>query len=271
MKSFLLVILAGLASSNVLGFQAVSKRLNYRKCAVTAMQRQSFDEEKSGSLFDLIKSPGISLGAGVAGIFALLANRLSVDLEKVTDVQSRADIISVIACSALLLNVLSDQDIAARERDAVPLVGFALKEPLVGSALSTNRASAAKWLLKAALTSVPVTSVHIISGTAIIAAGGVVSSTDKGGLGQLSAVATPILNKAINNGEEVYLPDLQILPGKVEFTYLPINCQSVLILPLPDGGAVVMGTNKAKVLKLNDLNRIRSLVTIFKNLWTSSS
>ena len=271
MKSFLFIIVAGLASCSVLGFQAACRRLNYRKYAVTAMQRQSFDEEKSSSLFDLIKSPGISLGAGVVGIFALLANRLSVDLEKVTDVQSRADIISVIACSALLLNVLSDQDIAARERDAVPLVGFAFKDPLVGPTLSTNRASAAKWLLKAALASVPVTSVHIISGATIIAAGGVVSSSDKGGLGELSTGAMTILNKAINNGEEVYLPDLQILPGKVEFTYLPINCQSVLILPLPESGAVVMGTNKAKVLKLNDLNRVRSLVTIFKNLWTSST
>lgn len=54
----------------------------------------------------------------------------------------------------------------------------------------------------------------------------------------------PILQKALRLSEEVYLPDLQILPGKVEFSYLPINCQSVLILPLPDGGAVAMGTNQ---------------------------
>jgi Cofactor assembly of complex C subunit B, CCB2/CCB4 len=62
----------------------------------------------------------------------------------------------------------------------------------------------------------------------------------------------------------------QILPGKVEFTYLPINCQSVLVLPLPSGGAAVMGTNQAKVLKLNDLNRVRSVVNIYKNLVTNS-
>ena len=56
----------------------------------------------------------------------------------------------------------------------------------------------------------------------------------------------PILEKALRLSEEVYLPDLQILPGKVEFSYLPINCQSVLVLPLPGSGAVVMGTNQGK-------------------------
>jgi hypothetical protein len=54
----------------------------------------------------------------------------------------------------------------------------------------------------------------------------------------------------------------QILPGKVEFDYLPINCQSVLILPVNNGAV--------KILKLKDLNRIRSLVAIFKNLMSSS-
>ena len=60
------------------------------------------------SLLRSIQSPKLSAGAGVAGIFVLLVNRLSVDLDKVTDVQSRGDIISVVACSALLLNVLSE-------------------------------------------------------------------------------------------------------------------------------------------------------------------
>ena len=59
---------------------------------------------------------------------------------------------------------------------------------------------------------------------------------------------------------------MQILPGKIEFFYLPINCQSVVIVPLPNGQAAVMGTNQAKVLTLKDLNRIRSTVNIYKNL-----
>ena len=52
-------------------------------------------------------------------------------------------------------------------------------------------------------------------------------------LGNAGRSGMPILEKALRLSEEVYLPDLQILPGKVEFSYLPINCQSVLVLPLP--------------------------------------
>jgi hypothetical protein len=246
------------------------KRCNTYRNVQLNIQKSSFSDEKGGSFADIINSSGISLGAGVGGIFVLLANRLSVDLEAVTDVQSRADIISVIACSALLLNVLSAQDIVARERDAVPLVGFALKEPVINSSIQTSTVSAIKWIIDTVLSTVPVTSVHVIFRDSFVGIGGVTSSAEKGKLGAIvNLPKMPILSKTLNSGEEIYLPDLQILPGKVEFTYLPINCQSVLILPLPDGGAVVMATNKAKVLKLNDLNKIRSAVTIFRNLITN--
>ena len=40
-----------------------------------------------GDPFALIRSQGLSIGVGVTGIFILLGNRLSVDLDKVTDVQ----------------------------------------------------------------------------------------------------------------------------------------------------------------------------------------
>jgi hypothetical protein len=68
------------------------------------------------------------------------------------------------------------------------------------------------------------------------------------------------------------LSTLQILPGKVEFSYLPINCQSVLVVPLGDAGslrnvAVVVGTNRAKCFKFNDLNKIRSTVEVFTKLF----
>jgi hypothetical protein len=268
----LLSLVFFLIVENCVSFQknCCFKRCNTYRNVRLNIQKGSFSDEKGGSFADIINSSGISLGAGVGGIFVLLANRLSVDLEAVTDVQSRADIISVIACSALLLNVLSAQDIVARERDAVPLVGFALKEPVINSSIQTSTVSAIKWIIDTVLSTVPVTSVHVIFRDSFVGIGGVTSSAEKGKLGAIvNLPKMPILSKTLNSGEEIYLPDLQILPGKVEFTYLPINCQSVLILPLPDGGAVVMATNKAKVLKLNDLNKIRSAVTIFRNLITN--
>lgn len=218
-----------------------------------------------------IKSPALSLGAGVAGIFILLANRLTQDMDKVTDVHSRADIISVVACSALLLNVLSEQDIVARDREPVALVGFALKVPLIDEQAlpSVAQHEATRWYIQSVLDATPATSVHVLIAGAVVGRGGVLGQGDSRTPG-LDLPSMSILRKTLTQGEEVYLPDLQILPGKVEFTYLPINAQSVLILPLEAGSAVVVATNQAKALKVGDLGRIRALTAIFRKLTSSA-
>ena len=227
------------------------------------------DKEDSTSLSMLLESPALSIGAGVGGILLLLINRLGLGFDIISDMQSRADIIAVIGCSALLLNVLSEQDITARNRDPVPLVGFALKNPLIADDLSPSLKAAVEWCINTILQTTPVTSVHVLSPTsAVWGRGGVVGQGDDRTSSSLkNSDKMPILQKTLKLSEEVYLPDLQILPGKVEFGYLPINVQSVLLLPLPNGGAVAMGTNQAKVLKLKDLNRIRSCVAIFRSFF----
>ena len=64
--------------------------------------------------------------------------------------------------------------------------------------------------------------------------------------------------------KESYLPTLQALPGKVEFTYLPANAQEALILPVtrPSGNdgenvgwyyAVVLGGDTAKSFAPRDI------------------
>lgn len=257
MRALLLLALAAA------GVQALSKMAACRKGMPLPVRGR-------GALAPLeaqaLKTPGLSIGAGVAGIFILLANRLSVDLDRITDVQSRADIISVVACSALLLNVLSEQDIVARDREAVPLVGFALKSPVV----SGDQQAATKWYIDAILQGTPATSVHVVRDSLVVGRGGVIGQGDPRTSGALAQAdggvpmnRMTILQKVLQGGEEVYLPDLQILPGKVEFTYLPINAQSVVILPLPDG-AVVVATNQAKVFKVADLSRLRALTAVFR-------
>ena len=219
------------------------------------------DESPRTSLLQSIRSPGLSTGAGVTGIFVLLANRLSVDLDKVTDVQSRADIISVVACSALLLNVLSDSDIEARDRSPVPLMGYALPSPLLaeGEALNAMQRNTALWAIESILKTTPATSVHIVRNEKqVVARGGVIGLRDDKAPSFTLDPNMSIFDKAITQGEEVYLPDLQILPGKIEFNFLPANAQSLVILPLQAaGGAVVISTNQAKVMRLNDLQKIR--------------
>jgi hypothetical protein len=251
---------------------AISRQWNDDSNAIrrtaTAHQMMSIeDNDESTSLATFLESPILSIGAGVGGIVLLLINRLGLGFDIISDVQSRADIIAVIGCSALLLNVLSEQDITARNRDPVPLVGFALKSPLIAEDLNPKLKVAVEWCVNTILQTTPVTSVHVISPASTVwGRGGVVGQGDDRTTSSLKGIdKMPILQKTLKLSEEVYLPDLQILPGKVEFSYLPINVQSVLLLPLPNGGAVAMGTNQAKVLKVKDLNRIRSCVAIFRS------
>ena len=181
------------------------------------MKQSNFeDEEEPKSLSDIINNPAISIGAGVAGIFVLLANRLSFG-DIVSDVQSRADIISVIACSALLLNVLSEQDITARTRDAVPLVGYALKNPQIQPELSAvggidaSKLNSLSWCINSILKTTPATSAHIILDDRFLARGGVVGTADDRVVFDVKNIEKmPILQKTLKLGEEIYLPDLQV-------------------------------------------------------------
>jgi hypothetical protein len=225
------------------------------------------------SIFQIANNPKLTIGAGSLGFFILLVNRLLLPLEAVPDTQSRADIISVLACSALLLNVFSEQEFDTRERDAVALFGYSLEQPMLDSSIPKENKDSILWAIKTLLGQTPSTSVHVFSGSNVLGRGGVIGYTDQRAP-SIDISSMGILKKSMNNKEEVYLPDLQILPGKVEFSYLPLNAQSVLIVPfttLSKAGAVVVTTNQAKVLKVNDLNRIRSVVEMLDRSLSSSS
>ena len=208
-----------------------------------------------------------SLALGAIGILTVLINRLSIPLEGVSDIQSRSDIIAVISCSALLLAGLSEKDVVIRERDTVPLLGYALKTPLLSQTISVDRRNTLTRSIEAIISNTPVTSVHILSNNSFIARGGVISATDDRQNSIINTSKMTILIDSINNKEEIYLPDLQILPGKIEFSYLPINIQSVLICPFQSiKGGIIMSTNKAKSITLKDLIKIRSLTSLIEKL-----
>lgn len=52
----------------------------------------------------------------------------------------------------------------------------------------------------------------------------------------------------------------QTLPGKIEFDYLPENCQAVLMLPVLEASAVVViGTNRARAFTPKDIAWMKGL------------
>ena len=184
---------------------------NVMKPSTRIQQTSLINEDgEAPSLSKLFNSPILSIGAGAGGMILLLINRLGLDVMMVSDVQSRADIIAVIGCSALLLNVLSEQDISARNRDPVPLVGYALKVPLIAEGMLPSVSSAISWCINTVLQTTPVTSVHIIEGSKVLGRGGVIGSGDDRTSILQNIEKMPILGKTLQLGEEVYLPDLQV-------------------------------------------------------------
>lgn len=245
--------------SSIRALRLMRPHQDYRRSLVLCLQKEE-------TWLDTIKNPVTSLTAGGVGVMIILFNRLGIDLDKVTDVQSRADILAVVACSAVLLNALSETEVEARERDAVALVGYSLRKPLVAST-RTERASSLEWLSRTLLNTTPATSVHLIDADGCVACrAGVVGQGDDLDREAIDMGSRPILGKCLSQREEVYLPDLQILPGKVEFSYLPINCQSVMILPWDATGAAIIATNKAKSLKLVDIAKIRASLAVAETL-----
>ena len=254
------------ALGNSTGFLA-PQNIRFGKSSSSLRKRPSTDLQMGSSVSSVLRNPTTSLILGGAGLGVILVNRLSIELEQVSMIQSRADIISVIACSALLLNALSESEVQMRDRDAVTLSGFSLQNPVLNKvALADNNSEKLKWVCRMVVEAAEwITSVHIITQEGVMARYGVVTSGDNGSVTEipLAKVDGPILKKAFGEaGEEVYLPDLQILPGRVEFLkYLPNNCQCVVVVPTPDG-AVVVGSNRAKSITESDIDRVRAVLSL---------
>ena len=53
----------------------------------------------------------------------------------------------------------------------------------------------------------------------------------------------PILQRVLDKQKPIYLVNLSIYPGRVEFDYLPENTQGVICQPLGDRAALILAAN----------------------------
>ncbi|MEL7227716.1 MAG: cofactor assembly of complex C subunit B, partial [Cyanobacteria bacterium J06576_12] len=66
----------------------------------------------------------------------------------------------------------------------------------------------------------------------------------RGVLGPESAlVPGTIVKRVLEKQKPVYLVNLSLYPGRVEFSYLPENTQGVICQPLGDKGVLILGAN----------------------------
>ena len=190
----------------------------------------------------------IPLLAGSLGGALLLFNRLTTP--QLTESQARSDVLGVILSGVLILVGLIWQQIQPRSPDAVTLEGEEGLEfhPNLSDSLKTELA----WASHLLLTNTVTKSLVIYHQDQVLLRRGI--------LGQKSQV-TPgkILQRVLNTQKPVYLVNLTLYPGKIEFDYLPRNTQGVICQPLGGNGAMILGANVPRSYTKQDENWIEGI------------
>lgn len=167
----------------------------------------------------------------LAGILLLINRLLTVQL---TDFQARSDALGVIEAAVLILVGLIWQQIQPRSPDTVTLIGeegFELAQHLPQE-VQTELA----WASHLLLTNTVTRSLLVYDRGQTILRRGV--------LGQNSQVQPgTILQRVLDTQKSIYLVNLNLYPGKIEFDYLPENTQGVICQPIGDRGVLILGAN----------------------------
>ncbi|KAL9187371.1 hypothetical protein ACHAXT_001474 [Thalassiosira profunda] len=244
-----------------------------------------------------------SLLLGSAGILLLLLNRLvSFPEDAVYEAsRSRVDLLGVFAAGSVLLNGITKLDVESVQAERVALEGVNEDEVVwtEGSKClqsSEKFRSTAEWALASFLRCSPARTAVLLAACpeegqrwTPIATMGIVPTDPDLRKAIPEGTTTPILDRMLRNDgsikggtvggtdvlgatrkgpKESYLPTLQALPGRVEFTYLPGNAQEVLLLPVqgPTEGAVdgryyavVLGGDTAKSFAPRDIAWCREI------------
>jgi hypothetical protein len=196
--------------------------------------------------------------------------------------RSRIDLLGVFAAGSVLLNGITKLDVTSVQSERVALEGLPVDNIvwIDREGYSDEKGeftTTTEWALASLIKCSPARTAVLLSNNGgenkwkPVAMTGVLHP-DKGMQQSLpNDQSTPILNRmkrydtssidtksgsvagsssiGRNKGpKESYLPTLQALPGKVEFTYLPTNTQEVLVLPVPTRGAEEGGKCLALVL-----------------------
>lgn len=171
----------------------------------------------------------------VVGIVAgtlLMINRLVTP--ELTNSQSRSDALGVIISALLILTGLLWQRIQPKPPDAVTLVGpegFELA-PDLPDLVTTELA----WASHLLLTNTVTKSIVVWHEGKVLLRRGILGTNPE---------VTPgaIVQRVLQTQKPVYLVNLNLYPGKVEFDYLPENTQGVICQPIGQQGVMILGAN----------------------------
>jgi hypothetical protein len=149
---------------------------------------------------------------------------------------------------------VSPQDLKPKEADSVTQIGDFVQE----FGLTKKEAlSGVRWMCESIITAHKSTaSVLVCMNGQTLARVGVMGAEKEVG----EAWEAPILAKARREGGHLFLPALQNLPGRVEFSYLPQNCQAALLIPFQESaGVVIIGSSRARSFTEKDIAWIQAI------------
>lgn len=182
----------------------------------------------------------LPLFVGILGGTLLLINRALTPALSTS--QSRSDALGIILSALLILTGLLWQQAQPKPPEVVELEGeegFDLEESLP-EPVKLELA----WLSKLLLTNTSTKSLVIWYDDQVIARRGVLTETEMEEPGI-------IVERVMDTEKPVYLVDLKLYPGRIEFNYLPKNIQGLICHPLPDlredgeesRGAMILAAN----------------------------
>jgi len=206
----------------------------------------------------------LPLVVGGLGAVLLLVNRLFT--VEITNSQARGDVLGVVLSAVLILTGLIWQQVQPKTPDTVELIGeegFEIS-PDLPQVVKTELAWASHLLLTNTVTR---SLLVMVKGEVLLR---------RGILGAKSEVKPgKILKRVLETQKPVYLVDLKVYPGKIEFDYLPENTQGVICQPIGDTGILILGANAPRSYTKQDERWIAGIadklaVTVNANVIGSS-
>jgi hypothetical protein len=190
---------------------------------------------------------------GLAGIL-LLTNRMLTP--QLTESQARSDAVGVILSAVLILTGLLWQQVQPRSPDAVDLIGEQGFELLPG--LPDEVKTELAWASHLLLTNTVTRSLVVFYQGKVLLRRGVLGVNPEVKPGT-------ILKRVLEKQKPVYLVDLKVYPGRIEFDYLPENTQGVICQPIGNQGVLILGANAPRSYTKQDENWIEGIADKLAN------
>lgn len=186
------------------------------------------------------------VAGGLGGTLLLLNRLLTVEL---TGSQARADVLGIILSAVLILTGLLWQQVMPRSPDRVTLVG---QEGFEIAPLPEAAKTELAWASHLLLTNTATRSLVVYYQGKVLLRRGILGKKPEVNGGA-------ILQRVLEKQKPVYLVDLKIYPGRIEFDYLPENTQGVIVQPIGQEGALILAANAPRSYTKQDENWIAGI------------